>query len=293
MKKLFLACGFAMSLALASCGGSADKSNSFDDSLSVVLGQFNGASLNANFLGIPEEERAHFQKEDVIRGMKEVFLADTAKYGYYTGLSIGLQMNQQLIEMEKAGIHINRSLLLAELSRMFMADTVTNMEALQEEYSKLTMEAQTRMMAAREAEREAARAAEEQAAAENIQKGADFMANLKNDPDVKFTESGLAYKVEKQGEGATAKANDQVELTYVGTLIDGTEFDKSERPITFTPEQTVPGFSEGLQLMNPGSKYTLYIPSNLGYGNRQAGRIPANSVLVFQVEVLGVTPAAN
>lgn len=282
-----------MSLMLASCGGSADKSNTFDDSLSVAFGQFNGANLNANFAGIPEEQRAQFQKEDVIRGMKEVLMADTAKQGYYAGLSVGMNINQTLLEMEKAGIKINRSVVLAELSRMFMADSVPDMQKIQEEYSNMMMEAQTRVMAAREAEREAARAAQEQAAAENVQKGAEFMANLKNDPDVKFTESGLAYKVEKQGTGATPKASDQVELTYVGTLIDGTEFDKSERPITFTPEQTVPGFSEGLQLMNPGSKYTLYIPSNLGYGDRQTGHIPANSVLVFQVEVLGVTPAAN
>ena len=118
-----------------------------------------------------------------------------------------------------------------------------------------------------------------------------FLAENKLKEGVITTESGLQYEVLKEGKGAKPTAEDKVKVHYHGTLIDGTVFDSSvERgePITFGLNQVIPGWTEGLQLMTVGSKYRFYIPQELGYGNRQAGKIPPYSTLIFEVELLGI-----
>jgi FKBP-type peptidyl-prolyl cis-trans isomerase FklB len=118
--------------------------------------------------------------------------------------------------------------------------------------------------------------------------GADFLAKNKSNPGVKTTASGLQYQVLKSGGGPKVKATDTVEVAYHGTLIDGTVFDSSvERgdTATFAVNQVVPGWTEALQLMAVGDKFKLWLPSNLGYGAHARGKIPANAVLVFEVEI--------
>lgn len=139
---------------------------------------------------------------------------------------------------------------------------------------------------------QAKQAAEEKAAAEANQKeGAEFLAANKKKSGVKTTASGLQYEVVTQGKGAKPKATDTVSVHYRGTKIDGTEFDSSyERgePATFPLNGVVAGWSEGLQLMPVGSKYKLYIPSDLAYGERAPGPIGPNATLIFEVELLGI-----
>ncbi len=128
---------------------------------------------------------------------------------------------------------------------------------------------------------------------ENIAKGKAFLEANKKNPDVKVTPSGLQYKVVKEGIGEHPKATDKVKVHYHGTLIDGTVFDSSvERgePISFGLNQVIPGWTEGVQLMTPGSKYIFYIPSNLAYGDRDAGKITAGSTLIFEVELFEINP---
>jgi FKBP-type peptidyl-prolyl cis-trans isomerase len=137
--------------------------------------------------------------------------------------------------------------------------------------------------------------AEQDAVAEkNKTEGAAFLeANAKKE-GVKTTASGLQYKVITEGKGAKPKADDKVEVNYRGTLSNGTEFDSSYKrgtPAPFTVNQVIPGFSEGLQLMTIGSKYELYIPSDLAYGpggTGPDGPIPPNSALVFEVELIKI-----
>jgi FKBP-type peptidyl-prolyl cis-trans isomerase len=114
---------------------------------------------------------------------------------------------------------------------------------------------------------------------------------------VKTTTSGLQYKVAKEGTGPQPKGSDTVTVNYRGTLIDGTEFDSSYKrgePATFPVNGVIKGWTEALQLMKVGSKYQLFIPPNLAYGERAMGpEISPNSTLIFEVELMDVKPGAS
>ncbi|MGB1218088.1 MAG: FKBP-type peptidyl-prolyl cis-trans isomerase, partial [Saprospiraceae bacterium] len=110
--------------------------------------------------------------------------------------------------------------------------------------------------------------------------------------DAKKTESGLYYTLEREGQGNHPTAASTVEVHYAGMLMDGTKFDSSYdrgQPAQFPLNRVIPGWTEGVQLLKPGGKARLYIPSSLGYGERGAGgMIPPNAVLMFDVELLRV-----
>lgn len=116
---------------------------------------------------------------------------------------------------------------------------------------------------------------------------AAFMAANADEPGIVTTESGLQYKVVKDGEGPSPKSGDVTLVSYRGTLTDGTVFDESEQ--TAMPvDGVVPGFAEALQLMKRGGEYQLFIPPELAYGDKvpEGGPIPANSVLIFDVSLI-------
>ena len=134
-----------------------------------------------------------------------------------------------------------------------------------------------------------------EAAFKNAAAGQKFLDENNKKDGVKTTASGLQYKVLKEGNGPTPKETDTVVTNYQGTLIDGTVFDSSYKrgePATFPVNKVIKGWTEALQLMKVGSKYQLYIPSALAYGERGAGQeIGPNSTLVFDVELISITPA--
>ena len=125
----------------------------------------------------------------------------------------------------------------------------------------------------------------------NQAEGLAYMGENGKRGGVVTTPSGLQYEVISQGNGAKPEANDMVRVNYEGTLIDGTIFDSSYQrgePIEFNLSQVIPGWTEGVQLMNEGSTYRFVIPSELAYGRGAAGIIPTNSTLIFTVELLAV-----
>lgn len=128
---------------------------------------------------------------------------------------------------------------------------------------------------------------------QNIDAGAKFLKEISNNKSVYTTQSGLKYRKLREGNGKHPKITDRVKVHYTGTLIDGMKFDSSVdrgEPIVFQLNQVIPGWTEGLQLMDEGSKYMLYIPYNLGYGEQPAGAIPPGSTLIFEVELLEINP---
>jgi len=127
--------------------------------------------------------------------------------------------------------------------------------------------------------------------AEAIQKENAFLAENSKKPGVVITPSGLQYQVITEAQGPKPSASSYVKVHYEGKLTDGTVFDSSyERgePVEFPLDAVIPGWTEGLQLMSVGSKYVFYIPSELGYGPRGWGSIPAYSMLIFTVELLDI-----
>lgn len=127
----------------------------------------------------------------------------------------------------------------------------------------------------------------------NKAEGRTFMESNASNDGVVTTASGLQYKVVTKGTGATPKETDQVKVNYKGTLLDGTVFDSNEGrdAVSFPVNGVVPGFREGLMLMPAGSKYILWMPSDLAYGDRGNAGIPGGSTLCFEVEVVEVVPA--
>lgn len=133
---------------------------------------------------------------------------------------------------------------------------------------------------------------EEKATAKAKEAGAKFLAENAKNEGVKVTESGLQFVVEKEGTGAQPTATDEVTVHYTGRLLDGTVFDSSVNrgePATFPLNRVIPGWTEGVQLMKEGGKYTFFIPSELAYGAQGVpNAIPPHSTLIFEVELIKV-----
>jgi FKBP-type peptidyl-prolyl cis-trans isomerase FkpA len=143
---------------------------------------------------------------------------------------------------------------------------------------------------------QAKRAAEmQEAATKNKAEGEAFLAKNKTAAGVQSTASGLQYKIEKAGTGPKPAATDTVKVHYTGTLLDGTKFDSSVdrgQPAQFALNAVIPGWTEALALMPVGSKWTLWIPSNLAYGDRGTpGPIGPNATLKFEVELIEIVKA--
>ena len=135
------------------------------------------------------------------------------------------------------------------------------------------------------------------AAVDNKKSGEAFLSANKLKKGVETTSSGLQYKILKAGNGKKPTENDGVTCRYRGTLLDGTEFDNSESlgyPVTFNVKDSViAGWSEALKLMPAGSKWQIYVPSHLAYGEKGAGRIIGpNATLIYDIELLAVNPIA-
>lgn len=197
--------------------------------------------------------------------------SDVAKFSYAIGIDLSQSIKRQGVEVDVDA--------LAEAFRDVMEGNPLQLtpEQIAEVKSKQEQDAANRI---------------KKMAQDNIQRGKDFLAkNLESD-GVEETASGLQYKVVVAGDGPRPTPSDQVVVHYTGTLIDGREFDSSRRrgePAEFGVTQVIQGWQEALQLMPVGSKWMVYIPSDLAYGPRGAGGvIGPNETLIFEVELLEI-----
>jgi FKBP-type peptidyl-prolyl cis-trans isomerase FklB len=188
---------------------------------------------------------------------------------------IGYNMGQKLAH--QAGFTVDRAALQAGIEDA-LSGTKLRLEEKDIEEAFAAME-------------QKANAAAAEAAQANLAVGADYLAKNKAAAGVTTTASGLQYEVLKSGTGAKPKSTDRVSVHYHGTLTDGTVFDSSvqrNEPAEFGVTQVISGWVEALQLMSVGDKWKLTIPADLAYGPRAAGKIPPNSVLIFEVELLEI-----
>jgi FKBP-type peptidyl-prolyl cis-trans isomerase FklB len=201
-----------------------------------------------------------------------------------TSYAIGMEMGQGV---KTQGIDVDPDLLVRGLR-----DALSNKQSLMSDdelravVTKLQNDVRQKQMAAQQA-----------SAAENKAKGEAFLAeNAKKDGVVSLPD-GLQYKIVTPGTGKKPAESDTVLCNYKGTFIDGTEFDGSEKagkPVPFPVKGVIPGFKEALQLMPVGSKWQVFIPAALAYGERGAGNVIApNSTLVFEIELVSIQDASQ
>ena len=199
---------------------------------------------------------------------------------YGIGASVGNFLNKDLADKKEIGIELDQALLMRGFEDALAGNAKIDEEKIREVLTALDESVRTK-------QEEKAKVESEKSKAE----GEKYLADNANKEGVMVTESGLQYEVMSEGEGAKPVATDVVKVHYKGTLLDGTEFDSSysrNEPTTFPLNRVIPGWTEGLQLMPVGSKYKFTIPSDLAYGDRDLGKIPANSTLIFEVELLEI-----
>jgi FKBP-type peptidyl-prolyl cis-trans isomerase FkpA len=211
------------------------------------------------------------------------FKNDDQKSAYALGASLGRYMENSLKEQEKLGITLDKNQLIAGVQDAF-ADK-----------SKLSDQEIEQTLQAFEARvKSSAQAKMEKDAKENADKGKAFRDTFAKEKGVKTSPTGLMYKIDKAGTGEAPTDSDTVVVNYKGTLIDGKEFDNSftrGEPLSFRLDGVIPGWTEGLKNLKKGGKIKLVIPPELAYGKTGVPGIPANSTLVFDVELLDIKPA--
>ena len=240
------------------------------------------------------------KKSDFIKNFKAAFaITDNAKI--YEGIG-SLIAAQNYDFWDKNGLERDSTLKLhpeqfrAGINAGILTDTVMMSQQAASKYFGQIANAKRQIeMEKRQAEMAKQQAEMAKQYESNIEIGAKFLEENKSKPGVKVTESGLQYKVIKEGKGAKPTATDNVKVHYHGTLIDGTVFDSSVdrgEPISFPLNGVIAGWTEGVQLMSVGSKYKFFIPYTLAYGERGAGEaIKPYSTLIFEVELLGIEKA--
>ena len=285
MKKFgFLAAAVA-AFGLASCTGQAPKAElkTEIDSLSYMMGISNTQGLQQYVtmqMGVDTTYWADF-----IKGVKEGSKMVSKKEGaYIAGLQIGRQVGADIVDRINQNLFRDDSTMSLNqnnfIAGFFAALEKKNNISTEDAASYVEVHAKAIQDKAMEAKY-----------ADNKAAGEKFLAENATKEGVKTTESGLQYKVIKEGKGAIPTDKDKVKVHYKGTLIDGTEFDSSysrKEPASFGVTGVIKGWTEALKMMPVGSKWELYIPQDLAYGSRNTGKIKPFSTLVFEVELIDI-----
>ncbi|HET7318119.1 MAG TPA: FKBP-type peptidyl-prolyl cis-trans isomerase [Nitrospirota bacterium] len=214
-----------------------------------------------------------FAVSPVFGGEKTELKTDKDKLSYALGADMGSNLKKFEIDID------------ADLYVKGMKDALSGNVLLTEQEIKNVIMSLQKDLQAKQQEKMKAQGEK------NKKEGEAFLAENKKKDGVKALPSGLQYKVITEGKGASPKATDTVTVHYKGTLTDGTEFDSSYKrnaPATFPVNGVIKGWTEALQLMKEGSKWQLFIPASLAYGESGRAGIPPNSVLIFDVELIKV-----
>jgi FKBP-type peptidyl-prolyl cis-trans isomerase len=202
-----------------------------------------------------------------------------------TSYVVGMQIGKSIAE---GGIEMNSAIVAAGIDdAMKNRQPAIDDKQMMEVNAKLREQIQAKRTETMQKQQEKAKVEGDK----NIKAAEDFLAENGKKEGIKTTASGLQYQVLTEGIGASPKPTDEVTVHYKGTLLDGSTFDSSydrNEPATFQVDKLIPGWVEALQLMKEGGKYKLFIHPKLAYGERAAGQIPPNSMLIFEMEMIKI-----
>lgn len=281
MKKFNVLAIGTMAVIMASCGSSKPGKvvmNTVTDTVSYSIGM--GRAVRAYKSQLEQAGIDESVYDAFIKGFLEAANNpdDAAKKAYAIGFEIGSE------EMSNAYTGISESMFGSDSELSFNKNNYLRgfIDGLKDEYSIMTFEE-----ADETSERLYQYFTELQFEA-NRKAGEDYLAKKAQEEGVVKTSSGLLYKVITEGSGKKPTATDNVRVKYRGSLVNGTVFDESTSAISLNLGQVISGWTEGLQLMSEGSKYELYLPYDLAYGERAQSIIKPYSALIFEVELVSV-----
>ena len=299
MNKLFtVACAASLALAsLSSCCGKggcstdacdadAAVSKATVDSISMAQGTYIGQAVLSNYPMMQRE--GSVSKEDIIKGIQTVFGADDNR-GTQIGIQFGLQMLNEMKQLEDLGIKVDRSVMLNNFKRAFLSDSI-NQDDAQQSYA--IYQGMIQKVQAENKAREEARIAASPEAKANVEAGEKYIAAaVAADPAIKQTASGLAYRIDAKGDGKPVEGSSRLKLKYVEKKIDGTEIVKTnDNGRTTYINNVTPGFAEGLKMLSDGGKAVFYVPGEIAYGVNgiPSRNVGPNEMIVYEVEVIEV-----
>ena len=289
MKKISIIAAVVLAAVMTSCGNGTPKANmkSDVDSLCYAIGMAQSQGLKDYLVMRMGVDTTYLN--EFIKGLNDGANAgaDKKKQAYYAGLQIGQQVSTQMIEGlqheiygEDSTQHVSQSNFMAGFVAGTLEDPTIMDMAAANNYAQTNMKAiKARQM--------------ENLYGENKKAGEAFMAEIATKEGVKqLEESGVYYEVITEGNGQIPADTSFVKVKYEGTLIDGTVFDgnmDSDKPMTFRCNQVIPGWTMALTHMPAGSKWKVYIPQEMAYGEREAGdKIKPFSTLVFVIDLVSV-----
>lgn len=278
MKKfsIVVVAALLLTTTLFSCNGKSGKSSTAVDTLSVMLGEMYGYGVSAN----ASQMDSNMNRESFLRGMEFIMNVDTSDVAYMQGVGYAMNLQRMFTALsEQNMIDIDKAKFMLEFKKAFLSDSLMDATLLQGEVmnlmQRITKEAKEK----------------DPKAIANRQAGEAFIAEaMKNDSTLKRTESGLVYKVVKEGNGKLFNTTDRIMAKYKGTHIDGKVFDETkDNAREMNPMGVIQGMKEAFLMMSPGAKYILYIPGDLAYGVEGRGAtIGPNETLVFELETIEV-----
>ena len=287
MKKYFSLAMVAVvaSVMLFSCNKKGGHGTTpLEDSIARTFGKGFGT-----FIKEQAEKADNFEANAFLKGVKTVLECDTSDVEFINGLQAGQQIFGQIMQLEmQEGVKLDKDIVYKTIEKTLLSKGKVNPIELQK-LSK-DMEAMIEV-------------AHKQTLERTLKEGSEYIAEqMKADPELKKTASGLVYKITKKGSGVNFKQDDDVMLKYKGMHIDGTVFDEAKKavPMVISDDSLIPGFIEILKMMSPGAKAHVIIPANLAYGemgsiDRMSGThsIKGNETLVFDIEAGNIATEAD
>ena len=288
MKKLTFLASMAIAAAtLTSCGNSTPKADMKNDvdSMSYCIGLVQSQYLRQAIEQGQVIDTTYI--DELIKGINEGANAgdDKKKAAYYTGLQIGQQLSTQLVKgvnHEVFGTDSTKTVSLKNILAGFITGVSGKKGVMTVDQAQVLAQTKMKTIKAASMEKEFG---------PNKKAGEKFLAENKKKPGVVTLSSGLQYKVIKEGNGTIPADTTKVKVHYEGRTIDGKVFEssyKNGQPVEIMPKQFIPGWTEALTHMPAGSVWEVYIPQELGYGERQAGDIKPFSTLIFKIELISV-----